>query len=308
MTQIGLLLPTRESMLYGDRRGDPKPLVELAVAAEEAGFDSVWAGDSLLARPRPEPLALLAGVATVTSRVLLGTAVLLPVLRHPVFLAQQAATIDQLSDGRLILGVGAAADNADIRREHAAVGADFTRRASTMVATMQRCRDLWVGADEEIGAILPGPSRPGGPPIWVGGSGPRTLERTGRFFDGWFPLAVTPEQFATGWATVLAHAADAGRPAGTLRNANYVTITVGEPEAAAAQQKEHMEAYYGVPFEVMRRFQGGVAGSLETCFDWLQGFVDAGVEHLVVRFGSGDPFGQLEAAAPMLRELQGATR
>ena len=76
MTKIGLLLPTREAVIYGDKSGDPRPLVELAVRAEEAGFDSVWAGDSLLARPRAEPLTLLSGVATVTSRVQLGTCLL----------------------------------------------------------------------------------------------------------------------------------------------------------------------------------------------------------------------------------------
>ena len=76
MTKVGILLPTREAVFYGDRRGDPRPLVELAVRAEELGFDSVWAGDSLLARPRAEPLTLLAGVATQTTTVSIGTAVL----------------------------------------------------------------------------------------------------------------------------------------------------------------------------------------------------------------------------------------
>ena len=72
-------------------------------------------GDSLLARPRHEPLTLLGGVAGRTRRVLLGTAVLLPALRNPVLLAHQVATLDQVSEGRLILGVGIASDNAAIR-------------------------------------------------------------------------------------------------------------------------------------------------------------------------------------------------
>ncbi|MEZ5408620.1 MAG: LLM class flavin-dependent oxidoreductase [Acidimicrobiales bacterium] len=93
MTRFGILLPTREAVIYGDRTGDPRPLVELAVAAEAAGFDSVWAGDSLLARPRAEPLTLLAAVAARTSRVELGTAVLLASMRNPEQLAQSAATL-----------------------------------------------------------------------------------------------------------------------------------------------------------------------------------------------------------------------
>ncbi|MDH4364839.1 MAG: LLM class flavin-dependent oxidoreductase, partial [Acidimicrobiia bacterium] len=110
MTRIGILLPTREAVIYGDRTGDPRPLVELAVAAEEAGFDSVWAGDSLLARPRAEPLTLLAAVAARTTRVELGTAVLLASMRNAEQLAQSAATLDAISGGRLILGIGAGPD------------------------------------------------------------------------------------------------------------------------------------------------------------------------------------------------------
>ena len=80
--ETGLLLPSREALLWAD--GDMAFLAEAAVEAEKAGYDSVWVGDSLLARPRGEPLTLLAGIAGATARVRLGTAVLLPLLRHPV--------------------------------------------------------------------------------------------------------------------------------------------------------------------------------------------------------------------------------
>ena len=82
-------------------------LVELARQAEALGYDSVWAGDSLLAKPRAEPLTLLAGVATATERVELGTAVLIASQRNPEQLAQASATLDALSGGRFILGIGA---------------------------------------------------------------------------------------------------------------------------------------------------------------------------------------------------------
>ena len=121
--RIGYLLPTREQIMEG--RPDAAPLLDLAARAEALGYDSVWVGDSLLARPRHDPLTLLAGVAGRVTRVALGTAVLLPALRNPVLLAHQVATLDQVSEGRFILGVGIAARRAEhprrVRRRRRAV-------------------------------------------------------------------------------------------------------------------------------------------------------------------------------------------
>ena len=104
--KFGVLLPSRRLVMEG---GDPRrfrEIVELAQSAEEAGLDSVWVGDSLTAKPRLEPLSTLTAVAQHTDRVRLGTAVLLAALRHPVHLAHQAATVDFISGGRLVLGAG----------------------------------------------------------------------------------------------------------------------------------------------------------------------------------------------------------
>ena len=113
LTRIGYLLPTREKIMAGEPATEP--LLDLAARAERLGFDAIWVGDSLFARPRHDPLTLLAGVAGRVPRIELGTAVLLPALRNPVLLAHQVATLDQVSEGRLILGVGFAPDVADIR-------------------------------------------------------------------------------------------------------------------------------------------------------------------------------------------------
>src|SRR5262245_21964765 len=124
--RIGYLLPTREYVMAG--HSEAAPLLELAERAEQLGFDSVWAGDSLLARPRLEPLTLLAAVAGRLRRMEIGTAVLLPALRNPVLLAHQVATLDQIAEGRLILGVGIAADVPNIRQEFTAAGVPFEKR------------------------------------------------------------------------------------------------------------------------------------------------------------------------------------
>jgi len=199
-TRIGYLLPTREQVMAG--RPEAASLIALAERAADLGFDSIWAGDSLLARPRHDPLTLLAGVAARVPRVELGTAVLLPALRNPVVLAQQVATLDQISEGRVILGVGIASDLPNIRAEFAAAGVPFEKRVGRLLEGLRLCRELWTGSPvswngrwQVEGVLGPTPHRPGGPPLWIAGSLPASLERAGRHFDGWLPNG----QDARGW-------------------------------------------------------------------------------------------------------------
>src|SRR5579872_3548925 len=179
--KLGYLLPTREQIMEG--RPEAGPLLALAERADALGFNSIWVGDSLLARPRHDPLTLLAGVAGRLKRVELGTAVLLPALRNPVLLAHQVATLDQISEGRLILGVGIAADRPNIRAEFAAAGVPFEKRVGRMMEGLRLCRSLWTGKPVDwegrwpvsAGMLAPTPHRPGGPPLWIGGNLPASL-------------------------------------------------------------------------------------------------------------------------------------
>ena len=120
VVKVGYLLPTREGVMEG--RHAARPVIDLAVLAEQTGLDSVWLGDSVTVKPRHDPLTMLAAIAARTERIELGTAVLLPILRNPVILAQQLATLDQISTGRLIVGVGIGQDIPTVRAEFAAVG------------------------------------------------------------------------------------------------------------------------------------------------------------------------------------------
>src|SRR2546430_13252871 len=193
--RIGYLLPTRERIMAGQPQATP--LLELAERAERLGFDSVWVGDSVLARPRHEPLTLLAAVAARIPRVDIGTAVLLPAVRNPVLLAQQVATLDQIAEGRLILGVGIAADVPNIRQEFTAAGVPFEKRVGRLLEGLRLARSLWSGQPVdwngrwkvEHAVLGPTPHRPGGPPIWIGGAVAPRPDRAGRFFDGWLSPA-----------------------------------------------------------------------------------------------------------------------
>src|SRR5438105_15784185 len=126
--RIGVLIPTRGIVMQSARRPPVEQCWTMARRADEAGYDAVWVGDSIVAKPRLEPLTTLAYLAGITTRVRLGTAVLLPALRHPVVLAHQIANVDQISRGRVGLGLGVGWSLPAAAREWAACGARHQRR------------------------------------------------------------------------------------------------------------------------------------------------------------------------------------
>jgi alkanesulfonate monooxygenase SsuD/methylene tetrahydromethanopterin reductase-like flavin-dependent oxidoreductase (luciferase family) len=287
--ETGLLLPSREALLWAG--GDLAFVVDAARRAEEAGFDSVWAGDSLLARPRGEPLTLLAAVAGTTSRVTLGTAVLLPLLRHPLSLAHALSTLDRIAEGRVVVGVGPGAELPGTHAELAAIGVPSDRRVTAMLKAVESVGRFW--RNEEVGLELqPRPFRPGGPPIWLGGSGPRMLRLAGETFDGWLPFSPTPADYASGVRAVREAAERAGRDPDSIATGAYLTVAVSDtPREATGELDTYMRAYYGVPAEVMARAQACHAGTLESASEWFAAYRSAGAHHLVVRLarpGLGD--------------------
>jgi len=307
--RIGYLLPTRESIMEG--RPEAEPLLGLAERAEALGYDSVWVGDSLLSRPRHEPITLLAGVAGRTKRVGLGTAVLLPMLRNPVLLAHQVATLDQVSQGRVILGIGIATDLPNIRAEFRAAGVPFEKRVGTMMEGMRLCKALWTGKPVdwdgrwhvEKGVIGPTPHRPGGPPIWGGGSVPAALERAGKHFDGWFPTGPDAKGWGTQWRQVQDIARAAGRNPADVEAAVYLTLAVDEDAAKADRRiDDFLSAYYGQRPDVLKKRQACFAGSASAAAEWINGYVREGARYVVLRF-AGEHEKQLETFAKLRSSL-----
>lgn len=286
---------------------DPGLLIRVAERAEELGFDSVWTGDSLFHRPRFDPITMLAAVAARTSRVTIGTAVLIASQRHPLLLAQAVATLDRIANGRLVLGVGAGW----IPLEFQALGVPYDQREGRLRDTIAICRAMWADEPEPVTSpywdipieeIRPKPIHTGGPPVWIGGSGPKALRNAGRLFDGWMPTSPTPEAFAEGWAIVRKHAEEAGRDPDAIDTGVYLTVNVTDDLAAGeSEASAYAEGYYGIPYDVMRKAQAYFVGDTAACAAWLEGFVDAGARHLLLRFATLDPIPQLERAAALLR-------
>ncbi|MGE4043729.1 MAG: LLM class flavin-dependent oxidoreductase [Acetobacteraceae bacterium] len=307
--KLGYLLPTREQIMEG--RPETGPLLELATQAEASGFDSIWVGDSLLARPRHDPLTLLAAVAGRLPRVEVGTAVLLPALRNPVLLAHQVATLDQISEGRLILGVGIAADTASIRAEFLAAGVPFEKRVGRMMEGLRLCRALWTGEpvdwqgrwEVKQGVLAPTPFRPDGPPLWIGGNLQASLDRAARSFDGWFPIAPDPATFATQWSGIQEAARMLGRDADRLTGAMYLTVALDDNAAHAEDRlNRFLERYYNQPAPVLRRRQACYAGPEAGLAEWLSSYANAGASHLMLRF-AGEHERQMAALARIMPSI-----
>jgi alkanesulfonate monooxygenase SsuD/methylene tetrahydromethanopterin reductase-like flavin-dependent oxidoreductase (luciferase family) len=307
--QIGYLLPTRERVMEG--RPETGGLLELAVRAEGLGFDSVWVGDSLLARPRHDPLTLLAAAAARTRKVMLGTAVFLPALRNPVVLAHQLATLDQISEGRLVLGAGIASDVPNIRAEFGSAGVPFEGRVGRMMEGLRLARALWTGQPVnwegrwpvKDGVLGPTPYRPSGPPIWMAGSVRPALERAGRYFDGWFANEPDLARWSEQWIEVQKIVREAGRDVSKFTAAIYLTLAIDEDARRAERRIDaFLENYYGQPAAVMRKRQASYGGPAAGALQFLQGYANAGATHIIVRF-TGAPEAQLETFTGIRAQL-----
>lgn len=300
---FGFLLPTRE-IAMAQEVPDFRRILDLAERAEALGFDSVWVGDSVLARPRLEALTTLAAVAARTKRVKLGTAVLLSALRHPVVLANTVANLDLISQGRLILGLGIASKNPPVELEFKACGVSFAHRIGIFEEGVTIMRRLWTepevtfnGRHFQLQGVRLGlrPLQKPGVPLWLAGGVDNALRRVLRLGDGWFPLPPSSQIFAKDWERLQSLARENGQDAQTLHRCVYATLNINDDVSQAEKEmRTFLESYYSAPYEKLARHQGLCAGTASSCITWLNEFITAGAQTIVLRFGSSDQFGQLE--------------
>ncbi len=189
----------------GDSRSDLvlyREALEIAEYAEELGFDSVWTSEHHFADDAymPSLLPTMAAIAARTSRIQIGSAVVLAPLFHPLRLAEDAATVDLISGNRLVLGLGLGW----LAWQFNLLGVDLAKRVAITVETIEILRQAWGlglidhhGPSFEISGVqvTPKPSRSGGPPIWLGGEAPAAVRRAGAIADGWLTDMPMPDEF-----------------------------------------------------------------------------------------------------------------
>jgi alkanesulfonate monooxygenase SsuD/methylene tetrahydromethanopterin reductase-like flavin-dependent oxidoreductase (luciferase family) len=307
----GYLLPTRDAVMFAS--SSTNSLLELGAQAERLGFEAIWAGDGPLARPRHDALLMLSALAARTERVTLATGVLLGALRPALLLAQAAATLDQISKGRFVLGLGAGFPFPETERQFQAVGVPYAGRVGHLTETIAALRLLWRAAGEPIDfdgrhlqlsevALQPTPYTAGGPPLWLAGAGESAERRVGSLADGWLPYSPTPQLYQQGLERITSAAIDAGRDTYPLPGL-YVTVALdASPQRAQQRLSNYIDAYYGQPVELIGAIQAIYAGTPQGMLEWITPYIHAGARHIVLRAAEEDPERGLESAAEA-REL-----
>ncbi len=258
---------------------------EVVLRTEACGYHSVWFPDNLFTAPGHlvelgsqwhDPYTLCGYAAGITQNVKIGIAVTVLPFRHPAAVAKMASTIDHLSHGRFILGVGVG----NVASEFAALGLDFRQRGAMCDEYLRALKELWTSALPSFqgkyvqfsGLTLdPKPVQRPHPPIWVGGNSAAALRRTAVLCDGWHPVGLTPGEMMQRIVELRNAAAATGRTA-------PIIISCQGPWVRIA----------GVPSGQEPETKGGkrvpLNGSPQEIIQDLVDYAHAGVEHLVLRF------------------------
>ena len=263
--------------------------IDHVTAIEALGFDSVWTGEHMLFHgPVTDGLITLAACAGMTSRIKIGSAINLLPLRPPVVVAKAVSTLDVISRGRFIFGVGV---GGEFPKEFEACGVPHHERGRRANEAIEICRRLWttdhVSYQGKIFQLydvtmLPKPVQPGGPPIIVSGRSEAAIRRAARLGDGYMPYLFTPERYAESLQTIYALASEQRRDMTRFTSYHLVFTAVGEThEEAHHLAAETLSRRYNQPFEnLVERYC--VLGPPKECIERLQRFVDAGARHIIL--------------------------
>jgi alkanesulfonate monooxygenase SsuD/methylene tetrahydromethanopterin reductase-like flavin-dependent oxidoreductase (luciferase family) len=298
-------------------------LFDMARRGEASGaFDAVWAGDSLLAKPRLESITLLSALAALTKKVRLAVGCMATFPhRHPALLAQQWASLDVISEGRAWLAVCLGGPNEQSPAqalEHAVMGIKDTERVGRLEEGIVILKKLFheekashKGRFYEFEGVTIQPRPVQNPvPIWIasnptgltwkdGASAPaaaveRGLRRVARYADGWMTNKVTPEEFKSQWQRILAMAEEERRDPAKMGSALYHNINIkADRKTALEESKAFLDKYYTSNFSM--KFVEGftTAGTPEQCIEELKSYFAAGLDHIALRMTSWDQTGQL---------------
>lgn len=257
----------------------------MAKKAEEIGLHSFWVNDRLV-YDNLEPLTVVTAAAAVTQKIKVGTSVLLAALRQPVLLAKTLASIDFLSAGRLIIGVGLGGRQDDFE----AAGVAFEKRGPRLTEAIGLMRRLWSGdsvshsgkfyhlANTSIGPL---PVQYPGPPIWPGGTAEGALRRVARLGDGYICGTSALQRFPAVWEKICEYAMVEGRNPSQIERAGLNFLAIDENKLRAVSACEaYLKGYYGSVYLDVESTM--VMGAPEQCAERISSIVRKGVSTLIL--------------------------
>ncbi len=269
---------------------DGQLIITWAHKADEGPFSSLGVVDRII-YDSYDPLTALAAAAAVTRRVLLATTIVIGPLHNTTMLAKMAASLDALSNGRLVLGLAVGARKED----YDAVGAEYRTRGKVLSEQLTTLRTLW-----EDGHLSPKAARPGGPTLLVGGLSDQGYNRVARYADGYVHGGGPPRAFARAADKARAAWSDAGRPGkpqicaqGYFALGNEATIDTG---------LNYMRNYYAFTGPFAERIASGLLTSPQAIAQFIRGYEEAGCDEMVL-FPSVPDISQLDRLADVLIKL-----
>jgi probable F420-dependent oxidoreductase len=262
---------------------------DTARRVEASGFDSIWVGDHVAFHvPIFDSLSLLSFMAGATESIALGTSVYLMPLRHPTTTAKQVSTLDQLSAGRVLFGIGV---GGEFPPEFEACGVPVSERGSRTNEGIDIIRKLWsedkvehAGRHFEFGPVTlaPKPVQPGGPPIIVGGRKTPSMRRAGQLGDGYISHMCSAETYASNLESIAGFAREAEREVTPFHAVAFLFTIFDESYGNALDRAAKLlQTIYNVPFrDAAQKYC--LLGRPEDCMKQLQRFIDAGCRHFVL--------------------------
>lgn len=296
---------------------EPGHILSYAERAESLGFDSVWAWDHIMLgskRPFPflESLTVLGAIAARTTRLRLGTGVLVLPLRNPIVLAKVTSTLDHLSGGRLLLGVAAGW----YQKEFDACGIPFADRGRVFERNLDLLYRCWTDAELNVevdgmrlrrAVMLPHPVQRPRPTVLIGGYVERVLRRVATKSDGWLTYFYPPDAFRESWSRILTFAEEAGRDPARLTNAAQLPICVADTyEEADRRVRSFMDGFFDVPPWSKATTESAIRGTPEQCAEQVAAQIDAGVQEIVFAPDLYDPEQVERIASEVLPMVRGA--
>lgn len=267
---------------------DSRRFGELCKRIEEWGFDSVWLADGLT-RNVPEPLPSLAYASAFTSRIKLGTCIYVVPVRHPLVTAKLAATLDRVSGGRFILGVGVGWREDEFK----GTGIPFQRRGKVTDECLQIILQAWergavdfTGEFYSIAAVKMEfqPAQKPRPQIWIGGNGSQAIARAARFGDYWIPTDYTLDEYKQGLPRLTKAQNQLGRKAGQVGVASHLMVIVDKGKNQAELAAKNIAESLHTSLDDLRGW--ALVGDVAEVVRRVEAYNEAGVSYHVLNFGT----------------------